>query len=77
MSLEMKLALWSIGADGLLALVMTIAGASQFTVGVVTIPCGLLCLVLLGLGFRAEQKAEAALQAERERLTAEARANRG
>lgn len=77
MSLEMKLALWSIGAVGLLALVMTIAGASQFMVGVVTIPCGLLCLVLLGLGFRAEQKAEAALQAERERLTAEARANRG
>lgn len=77
MSLEMKLALWSIGAVGLLALVMTIAGASQFMVGVVTVPCLLLCMVLVGLGFRADQKAEAALQAERERLTAEARAGRG
>ncbi|TQI74065.1 hypothetical protein FHT98_1806 [Bosea sp. AK1] len=56
MSFEMNLALLSIGAVALLALVMTIARASQFTVGVVTIPCGLLCLVLLGLGFRAVQK---------------------
>lgn len=76
MSLEIKLALWSIGAVGLLALVMTIVGASQFMVGVVTVPCLLLCMVLVGLGFRADQKAEQALQAERERLTVEARANR-
>lgn len=77
MSLEMKLALWSIGAVALLALGMTVAGASEFMVGVVSVPCLLLCMVLFGLGFRADQKAEAALQAEREHLTAEARANRG
>ena len=74
MSLEMKLALWSIGAVGLLALIMTAAGASRFMVGAVTAPCMLLCMVLVGLGFRAEQQAELALQAERERLTAQARA---
>lgn len=77
MSLEMKLALWSIGAVGLLTVIMAVAGASQFMVGVVTLPCAALCAVLVGLGFRAEQKEEQALQAERERLTAEARANRG
>lgn len=64
MSLEMKLALASVGAVGLLAFVMATAGASQFMVGVVTIPSSLLCLVLFGLGFRAEQKAEQARQAE-------------
>lgn len=77
MSLEMKLAFWSIGAVTMLTLIMTAAGASQFMVGIVIIPCSLLCVVLLGLGFRADQKTEQALKAERERLTAEARAGRG
>lgn len=68
----MRLALASLGAVALLALGMTLAGASEFMVGVVTVPCGLLCMVLFGLGFRAEQRCEQARHAERERLTREA-----
>jgi hypothetical protein len=75
LSLEMKLALASIGGIALLALSMTIAGASEFMVGIVTIPCLLLCLVLFGLGFRADAKREQELQSERERLAREAELN--
>jgi hypothetical protein len=76
LSLEMKLALASMGAVALLALGMTVAGASEFMVGIVTIPCTLLCAVLFGLGFRADAKREQELQAERERLTREAEKER-
>lgn len=76
MTLEMKLALTSVGVVAVLALGMTIAGASEFMVGVVTVPCLLLCGVLFGLGFRAEQMRERVLQVEREQLTREAAADR-
>jgi hypothetical protein len=75
MTLEMKLALASVGAVAVLALGMTIAGASEFMVGIVIVPCLLLCGVLFGLGFRAEQLYGQALQHERERLTRDAEAD--